>query len=119
MDTQILPKDGNIDVLRKSRDQAVGFRQRSPSFEEQPRLTSGQAIEKHIERPGDPEIFLNVLLRRAEPACGAKEYVAAVLRSCFEELRKAGIHHDRLVERSAEMDFVPLVNADACFRAVA
>jgi hypothetical protein len=64
-------------------------------------MGSRQAVEKDIERLGDPEVFFDILLGRAESGSGSEKDVAAVLRTGFEELRKAGIHRARLAERSA------------------
>ena len=62
---------------------------------------TGHRDGTHCGRPRragsrDPEIFFNVLFRRAEPRRGTQKNVAAVPRRCFKELRKAGIHRARL-----------------------
>jgi hypothetical protein len=42
---EVLPKDSDIDVFGKSRDQPVGFRQRSSTFEAKTRMASGESIK--------------------------------------------------------------------------
>jgi hypothetical protein len=83
---EVPPKDSDVDVLGKSRDQPVGFRQRSSTFEEKTRMASGESIEKHIERPSDPKILFDVLFRRAESSCRAEEHVTAIPWCCSEKL---------------------------------
>ncbi len=78
-------------------------------------MSVGQAVKESVQSPGDPEIFLDVLFRRAEAACGTEEYVAAVLRSCAEEFRKAGIHHGCLIERLVESGFMVPEATGECF----
>lgn len=116
---EVLPEDSNIDVFRKSRNQSIGFRERSSALEEEPRMASGQAVEKNIKRPGDPKIFFDVLFRRAESSRGGKKDIAAVLRRRFEELRQTRIHHARLGERSVAAGIVVLADAEGFLRAVA
>lgn len=82
-------------------------------------MASVEAIEKNIKRPGDPEVFFDVLFRCAESSRSAEKDVAAVLRRSFEELRKTGIRHARLGERSGAAGIVLLVDAEAFLRAVA
>lgn len=82
-------------------------------------MSVGQAVKESVQRPCDPEIFLDVLFRRAEAACGTEEYVAAVLRSCAEEFRKAGIYDGRLTKRLVATGFMLPEAVGECFGAEA
>ena len=82
-------------------------------------MASGETIEQYIECPHNPEVFLDVLFRRAESSCCAKEHVTAVPWYCSEKIRETGIHHDRrLVERFSRLGLAFLVGLEKPLRAV-
>ena len=97
---EVLPKYGDVDVFGNSRYHPLGFRERRSALEEKSRMASRQAIKKDVESPGSPEVFFHVLFRRAKPNCGTEKNISAILRRCFKELRKAGIHRAGLAEPS-------------------
>jgi len=96
--SEVVPKDGDVDVFGKSRYQTEGFRERRAASKKKPRMLGRQAVEQNIERPSDPEVFLDVLFGRAKASRGCEKNVAAVLLTALEELRKAGTHRARLAE---------------------
>src|SRR5579863_4968438 len=100
---KVLPKYGDVDVFGKSRDQAVGFRERRSALEEKSRMPNRQAIKKNVESPSDPEVFFNILFRRAESSRGTEKNVSAILWRCFKEPRKSRIHRAGLAGPSVAM----------------
>lgn len=75
---EVIAEHGDVNVLGKPLDQTMSLRQRRAAFEEQARPPSRQAVVEHLQRPGDPEVLLDVAKRRAKPLRSVEEEIAPV-----------------------------------------
>jgi len=82
-------------------------------------MASRQSVEKNVERPGDPEVFFNVSLRRVQSSRRSEKDVSAVQRACLKELQEARIHRTRLADRSGVAGAISLDDGEVLLRVVA
>src|SRR5258708_39372768 len=92
--SEVVPEDGDVDVLRETLDESETFGKRGSAFEEQARAAVA-SVEQSVERPAYPEILLSILgscgeaLRsRAEDTC-SRRFIGA------DNFVKSGIHSAR------------------------
>jgi hypothetical protein len=93
--SEVVAKNGDVDVFGEAINQCERLRQRSSAFEQQARRSCRQAIEENVERPADPEIFLDVLNGGAESAGCGQEQVATRIVAGGDHVPKGRVHHGR------------------------
>src|SRR5207244_2888144 len=91
----------------KSLNQTKGLRQRGSALEQEARSLDWPSVKQRIECPAHPEVFLDVLLGRADSPSGRDEEVATIAWRGGDDAFVVGLHAVARLDRRFCLRVVP------------
>jgi hypothetical protein len=86
-------KHRDVDVLREAVNEAKRLREGRAALEQESGQPRAESVEEEIERPADPEVFLDVLDRGAQTTSRREEEFPAFVVGCGDHMAIGDVLH--------------------------